>query len=43
MTAVLQIDQLCKSFAGVQALAGVSFAIEEGSITGPIRWVRSGR
>jgi ABC-type branched-subunit amino acid transport system ATPase component len=36
MTAVLQIDQLCKSFVGVQALAGVSFAIEEGSITGLI-------
>jgi ABC-type branched-subunit amino acid transport system ATPase component len=36
MTAVLQIDGLRKSFAGVQALAGVSFAVEEGSITGLI-------
>src|SRR6516225_8365859 len=36
MTAVLAIEALKKSFAGVEALAGVSFAAEAGSITGLI-------
>ena len=36
MTAVLEVDGLRKSFAGVEALAGVSFAVAEASITGLI-------
>ena len=36
MTAVLEVDGLRKSFAGVAALAGVSFAVAEASITGLI-------
>ena len=36
MTAVLEVDGLRKSFAGVEALGGVSFAVAEASITGLI-------
>src|SRR5262249_1025220 len=36
MTAVLEVDGLRKSYAGVEALAGVSFAVAEASITGLI-------
>jgi ABC-type branched-subunit amino acid transport system ATPase component len=36
MTALLEIRELQKSFAGVHALAGVSFGVEAGSITGLI-------
>jgi branched-chain amino acid transport system ATP-binding protein len=36
MSAVLQVGDLRKSYAGVQALDGVSFEVEAGSITGLI-------
>jgi ABC-type branched-subunit amino acid transport system ATPase component len=36
MTAVLEMAGLCKSFVGVRALAGVSFSVGDGSITGLI-------
>ena len=36
MTALLEVFDLHKSFAGVQALGGVSFEVEAGSITGLI-------
>lgn len=36
MSAVLTVDGLVKSYAGVRALDGVSFAVEQGSVTGLI-------
>ncbi len=36
MTALLEIDRLCKNFGGVRAVADCTFAVEEGSITGLI-------
>lgn len=36
MTAVLEVDGVCKGFGGLQALAGCSFAVREGSVTGLI-------
>lgn len=36
MTAILEISGLTKSFAGVRAVDGLSFAVEAGSITGLI-------
>ncbi|HUW78593.1 MAG TPA: ABC transporter ATP-binding protein [Candidatus Nanopelagicaceae bacterium] len=36
MTAVLEVNDIKKSFGGLQALAGCSFSVKEGSITGLI-------
>ena len=36
MTALLEVRDINKSFGGLQALAGCSFAVEEGSVTGLI-------
>jgi branched-chain amino acid transport system ATP-binding protein len=36
MTALLEVQDLCKSFAGVHAVDGVSFSVQSGSITGLI-------
>ena len=36
MSALLEIDGIEKSFGGIQALAGTTFAVEEGSIAGLI-------
>lgn len=36
MGALLEVDGVCRSFGGVQALAGCSLSVEEGSITGLI-------
>ena len=36
MSAILQVSELRKSYAGVHALDGASFAVEAGSITGLI-------
>jgi branched-chain amino acid transport system ATP-binding protein len=36
MSAILEVTDLCKAYAGVHALDGVSFAVEAGSITGLI-------
>jgi branched-chain amino acid transport system ATP-binding protein len=36
MTAVLQVEDMAKSFGGVQAVRGVSFEVEEGEILGII-------
>jgi branched-chain amino acid transport system ATP-binding protein len=36
MSAILQVTELRKSYAGVHALDGVSFAVEAGSVTGLI-------
>ncbi len=36
MSAILEVEELRKSYAGVHALDGVSFAVEAGSVTGLI-------
>ena len=36
MSAILEVSDLSKAYAGVHALDGVSFGVEAGSITGLI-------